>query len=149
MAQYAQIPRNSGYIDRPCYNNSATAIPAGYCVNGEAAEVAGHGELCVELPTNGGGSALFVGVTTTEIPAYGYGNVCIHGPALVYSHSVLVPGDVVQVYDATSHLGEVIKHLLGSTLEAVTVVGWCMTPAAADGDLCQVFVDKSVSTTTA
>lgn len=139
MTQYADVTRSTGWIDVPVYNNSATAISAGYGVLRDT-DVAGIGCACVKLPTGSGGVAGTYGVTTTAIPAYGTGMVCIHGPALMYGHSTtIVRGDFVEIYDGSSHLGEALELATTSAHEGL---GWAMQDSAADGDVFEVFVQK-------
>lgn len=147
MAHYAQVARgNQPHDDVTVYNNSAVEIPAGYCVLYET--VSGYPNAVV-LPTNSGGSARLAGVTVTAIKANGYGTMCRKGPAVVYAHEAIATGDFVQAYDTTSHLGEVIKILTGSTQEAIPCLGQCLVASGADGEACLVDVNITPVTTTA
>lgn len=146
MAQYAQITRTGGFTDITVFNNAATAIQPGYCV---LAETVSGKELAVALPTGSGGTARLLGVSTSVIPAGGYGTVCVHGPAVVYAHEALATGAFVQADDTTSHLGEVKALLTSSTQEAIPCVGRVLYASGADGDACLIYVNVAPVTTAA
>lgn len=137
MAQYADVVLTSGAhpVNVICFNNAATAIPKGYAVLWET--VAGYPRAVI-LPTAGAGRARTAGVTAEAIPAGGFGKVTVHGHALAYAGAVLATGDKVMADDTAGHEGEVEA---SSAAAATEELGWCSQAAAADGDLCEVFVN--------
>jgi len=147
MANYSQLARKEQPgADYRCFNNSATEIPAKYCVLLET--VSGY-EHAVALPTNGGGSEKLFGVTVTAIPAAGWGTVRHFGEAVVVAHEAVAAGETVSCYDVTAHLGEVIKLVKTGNLEATKTLGECIVPADGDSQDCVVFINISRVTTDA
>lgn len=144
MAVYDQVARHAGYLDITVY--AAAAIDVGLAVNW--ATVSGQA-LAVALPTNGGGSETFAGIVTTAIPAGGYGKICILGPCVALAHEAIAQGDMCQVYDVTSHLGQIFKMVKTGNQEALRVIGTAMTASTTDGDYFELLLVPSCTTTAA
>lgn len=134
MANYAEVTRtNNGNdsVDVEVY--SALAISAGYGVNYET--VAGKARA-VKLPT--ASTDRTAGVTVTDIPAGGYGIVCIHGPAVMYGHVPLATGEFVQLGLVGGSMGEAVAAEATTTHQ---LLGYVLQPCVADGDKFEVFVN--------
>jgi hypothetical protein len=143
MAYYGQVSRGSQpYTDVIAYNNSATAIPAGYVVVFET--VSGHPEA-VKLPTVLDKAARTAGITVTSIGATGFGLVCRKGPAVVYGASAVSTGGFVRGWDGTAVTGYAYA-LSGTNNANACCLGQALLACAASGDAFLVDVNISPAT---
>lgn len=144
MAVYDQVSRHDGYIDITVY--SAAALSAGYAV--EWATVSGQ-EFAVALVADGGGSENFAGITVTDIPAGGYGRICVLGPCVAVAKEAIAQGQTVRASDATGHMGKSIALAKTGDLEAVRTIGTALTASDADTDYFELLVAPACVTTAA
>lgn len=142
MAQYAEValPGFGTRTLQTVFNNGSSDISDKYAVLYET--VSGY-EHAVVLPTASGGVARTAGIAVGDIPAGGYGTICIEGPALAVAGGALTTGALVMVSDTTGHMGEAKAIVTTATSEAL---GHCLTAAAAQGDTFVVHVNKTVIT---
>lgn len=140
MAQYSEVSVLPGAIKQTVYNNSSTAIPHGTAVIYET--VSGK-TLAVKIPTAGGGIARTAGIACGAIGANDYGTIIIMGPAEAIAGGALATGALLMASDTTGHMGECKAIDTTATAEAI---GHVLTAAAAQGDMFEVFVNKTVIT---
>lgn len=137
MATYNQISSLPIIgADVPFKNYSLSTIPSGTAVlfdgtnKGDVNNAAG-----IVVPTASGGVAKTAGVTIEAIPSLGTGRVRMLGGAVAVANATMNPGDLIQIDDASSHMGEV--KVATSTNE---ILGKCLSAAVA-GDPVLIWVN--------
>lgn len=134
MANYNQaVSASANSTTKAVYNASGTDIPAGILVSSDDGNrKSGEGEA-VKVFATGAAVTYLQGVTTTTIPAGGWGSICVLGPCVCLAKEAIISGKMVQVATDNGNEGKAMN-----VADAVAHVSQCagraLTPATASGD---------------
>lgn len=131
--QLARLPIIGG--DLAFKNYSGTDIPAGTGVLFDATNKGDvNNKPGIVVPTAAGGVVGTAGITITRIPAGQSERVCMLGGAVAVASGTINPGNLVQVDDTATFMGQVkvaisTNEILGKALSAAVagdpVLVWC------------------------